>query len=55
MGQQPLVCIGATIHIGDWIGVVESINRNGVILKLDNGKILPVSREVIEQSLFGGK
>jgi len=55
MSQQPLVCIGAKVHIGDWVGVVESINRNGVILRLDNGKSLPVTREVIEQALFGGK
>lgn len=47
--------IGSVVHVGDWSGVVESITKDGVVLKLDNGKRLPVSRKVIEESVFGSK
>ena len=47
--------IGSVVHVGDWSGVVESISRNGVVLKLANGKRLAVARKVIEDEVFDRK
>lgn len=49
--QKPLCSIGSVIHIGDWSGVVESINRTGVVVMLDNGKRMAVDRKVIEDAV----
>ena len=53
--QNPLVCIGSKVHVGDWSGVVESITHNGVVLLLENGKRFPVAKAVIEQAVCGSK
>jgi hypothetical protein len=47
--------IGSVVHVGDWSGVVESITNDGVVLKLDNGKRLPVSKQIIEDAVVGRK
>jgi ABC-type transport system involved in cytochrome bd biosynthesis fused ATPase/permease subunit len=47
--------IGSVVHVGDWSGVVESISRDGVVLKLGNGKRLAVARAVIEEAVLSRK
>ena len=47
--------IGSVVHVGDWSGVVESITRDGVVLKLDSGKRLAVARAVIEEAVINRK
>jgi len=49
--QKPLCSIGTVVHVGDWSGMVETITKDGVVLKLDNGKRLPVARKLIEDAV----
>lgn len=49
--QRPLCSIGSVVHVGDWSGVVIKIGRAGVMIKLDNGRMMPVDRRVIEEAV----
>ena len=49
--QKPLCSIGSVVHLGDWTGVVESIDRDGVVLMMENGKRMHVDAKAIEEAV----
>ena len=49
--QQPKCSMGTRVHVGDWSGEVIAIDRDGVLLRLDNGRVMRVARKLIEEAV----
>jgi hypothetical protein len=46
--QEPVLKIGTEVTVGYWEGKAEAIERERVIIRLNNGKRFPVGLSLIE-------